>query len=268
MVCEGAGDSLMAVAWSGAGAHSAGAEPPLLALSSTSGMVYLGELSAAGGLVLRASWQAHELEGWAVAFSPHDARTLFTGADDAILKRWDLRMDPDAGGSNDESGGGDGGGGGGSAAVTVASNRRAHGAGVCCVAPSPVHEHIIATGSYDEKARLWDARSLRMPLGEVGCDGGVWRLRWHPQRSELLLAACMHAGFAVLRADAPSDAADAASPTALERVSTYCEHGTDSSLGYGADWAYRGAGTPADAPLVGATCSFYDQQCHLWTADL
>ena len=30
-------------------------------------------------------------EGWAVAFDCHDPNTLYTGADDAIFKRWDLR---------------------------------------------------------------------------------------------------------------------------------------------------------------------------------
>ena len=35
--------------------------------------------------------QAHDLEGWAAAFCPHDPNTVYSGADDGMLKRWDLR---------------------------------------------------------------------------------------------------------------------------------------------------------------------------------
>ena len=55
--------------------------------------------------------------------------------------------------------------------------------------------------SYDETVRVWDTRQLRAPLAEENGDGGgVWRLRWHPERPGVLLAARMHAGFTVLRA--------------------------------------------------------------------
>lgn len=44
------------------------------------------------------------------------------------------------------------------------ANRKAHTAGVCCVSSSPYQEHVVATGSYDERARLWDLRSASRPL--------------------------------------------------------------------------------------------------------
>jgi diphthamide biosynthesis protein 7 len=51
-------------------------------------------------------------------------------------------------------------------------DRRAHAAGVCCVAPHPAQEHLVATGSYDEAIRLWDTRNAARPVGKAqvcGC---------------------------------------------------------------------------------------------------
>ena len=82
MPCDDAGDACMGLDW------SLDLSQPRLALSGTSGRAYLGELTATG-LRQLATWQAHDLEGWAVAFDRHDGNTLYTGADDAILKRWE-----------------------------------------------------------------------------------------------------------------------------------------------------------------------------------
>ena len=237
MACEDAGDACMALDWSADGGR--------LAVSSTSGKIYVGQLEGGSDLSLTATWQAHDLEGWAVAFDPKDANTLYTGADDAILKRWDLRAAAEGG-----------------EPVALASNRRSHSAGVCCVAPSRDSEHLVATGSYDERARLWDARQLRAPLCETKCDGGVWRLKWHPQRPDVLLGACMHAGFAMLHVGGELVAgAEAQSEATLEIAARYEAHGTGQSLGYGADWCHAPA---ADGWLLGATCSFYDRALHVW----
>ena len=108
MACEDAG-VCMSLAWS---------DTPFtrLALSSTAGKVYVGVL-AEGGLRLLTAWQAHELEGWAVAFGFHDEHTLYSGADDGLLKRWDLRTAiVDEGGSGTPS--------------ATATNRKSHRAGV------------------------------------------------------------------------------------------------------------------------------------------
>ena len=252
MPCADAGDACMTLAW------GTDASALQLALSGTSGRVYVGQLhgaaGAADGLRMLSSWQAHDLECWAVAFDLTNPMTLYTGADDAQLKTWDLRCalsDAADGAGEDEEP---------AEPVALASNRRSHQAGVCCISPCPHRPHILATGSYDETARLWDCRMLKAPLGELGCGGGVWRLKWHPTRTDLLLAACMHAGFAVLRT--PTGAPEAAEATELEVVARYEAHGTGAALGYGADWSH--ARVADGGALLAATCSFYDRALHVW----
>lgn len=44
-----------------------------------------------GNLSLASEWQAHELEAWSAAFSRSDENIVFSGADDACFKAWDLR---------------------------------------------------------------------------------------------------------------------------------------------------------------------------------
>lgn len=86
--------------------------------------------------------------------------------------------------------------------------------------------------------------------GQVSAGGGTWRVKWHPTQPHLLAAACMHAGFVVLRAD----------PT-LGSLQVQEHYAHQRSLGYGVDWSR--AHLPAGG-LV-ASCSFYDRLLHLWT---
>ena len=100
--------------------------------------------------------------------------------------------------------------------------------------------------------------------------GGVWRAKWHPVDPELLLAACMYNGFAVLRVaggDAPC----------IETLCTY-EH-APGALSYGADWCHDaaasdssgggssdgGSSSASASCSLAATASFYDRQVHLWS---
>uniref|UniRef100_A0A8C4QZF1 methylated diphthine methylhydrolase n=1 Tax=Eptatretus burgeri TaxID=7764 RepID=A0A8C4QZF1_EPTBU len=105
-----------------------------------------------------------------------------------------------------------------------------HGAGVCSISSSPHQEHLLATGSYDEQVFFWDSRSLCIPLNKCEVGGGVWRLKWHPRRKGLLLAAAMHNGFHIIKHDQTDD-----SNSSCHVVSSYIAH---ESLAYGADWSW------------------------------
>ena len=138
------------------------------------------------------------------------------------------------------------------------SNAKAHGAGVCTAQSSPLREHLVATGSYDQHARVWDTRMPGAPVLSAAVDtgGGVWRVKWHPSDPALLLGACMHAGFAILRC--PEGAGE------IEVQERYDKHGGDN-LAYGADWqAGGGYGAGPGRGRAVATCSFYDQLVHVW----
>jgi len=79
---------------------------------------------------------------------------------------------------------------------------------------------------------------------------GVWRVKWHPHFPDLLVTACMHNGFHVLRLDAAQQA--------LHRESSFYHE----SLAYGVDW------NPAVGSAVVAACSFYDRLLKLWEVEL
>jgi diphthamide biosynthesis protein 7 len=75
--------------------------------------------------------------------------------------------------------------------------------GVCSIESNPEIENMLITGSYDENVRLWDKRMVQSPAMrfELGLGGFVWRLKWDPFDQQLILAACMHNGLMVIRAD-------------------------------------------------------------------
>lgn len=179
-------------------------------------------------------WKAHDFELWAASFDIQQPMLVYTGSDDCKFSCWDLREDP---------------------SQLVFQNMKAHTMGVCCIAKSPHDPNILLTGSYDEHLRIWDARSTSKPVNEssICLGGGVWRIKHHPHISGLVLTACMHNGFAIVKIQGDQ----------VEVVETYEKHG---SLAYGADWQGGDsfvAGSKKSSAI--ATCSFYDRLLRVWT---
>ncbi|KAF1794748.1 WD40 repeat, conserved site [Phytophthora cactorum] len=210
---------------------------PSICVSHSDGALSVWDI-ASQGIVQKAKWRAHDLfgspiEAWIAAFNCHDPNVLFSGADDAALKGWDLRA--------------------GTTAPTF-KNVRQYSMGVCSIQFHPHDERLVAVGSYDEQVAIWDHRSMTRPLAVYGAGGGVWRLKWHPaeSRKELLLAACMHNGFQLLEL--------AEDQTELRKAASYDRH---DSLAYGMDWWLHPAVLQAKAPVVGSA-SFYDHIFHAW----
>ena len=215
---------------------------PTIATSSSTGSVSVLTLSASSSsLSLLATCTPHLLEVWTCAFSPHCSTSLYSGGDDCLLFHVDTRSMQQP---------------------TLLTS--AHTAGVCCVLPSLTVSHLLATGCYDERVRVWDTRSMRRPLGEQRLNGGVWRLRWG--RSEdgcedvgRLLCCCMHAGMQVVEMTQGG--------AALRVVSEYYEH---QSLSYGGDWVTvqpRGVTDEKQHQQhfnAIVSCSFYDNSIRLW----
>ncbi|KAI9499584.1 putative WD40 repeat domain 85 [Zychaea mexicana] len=192
---------------------------PLIATSHSNGDLSLVKANETDWLVEH-QWHAHDLEAWIVAFNYWNPHTLYSGADDATLKVWDTRT-----------------------YQCTSTNRRQYMMGVTAMQSSPHNEHTLVTGSYDEHIHFWDTRNMRTPLSEVHTPGGgIWRLKWHPTRSDRLLSASMHAGAFVIDTENS------------QVVKSFLDH---RSMAYGADWSFQ-------QPDLVASCSFYDHIMHIW----
>lgn len=129
--------------------------------------------------------------------------------------------------------------------------------GVCSIQSHPLREFIFCSGSYDENVILWDQRHLRQPLREIPTGGGVWRLKWHPRDSNLLLAACMHNGWKVIDIDAG---------LGDEIIADYFS--PHESLAYGVDWCLWPGTEHSSRVYHICSCSFYDHMMSCWTCEL
>lgn len=212
---------------------------PQIAISHSNGTLTIVDLGQSQPQVCD-SGAAHELETWIASYDSWNPKVIYTGADDCQFCAWDTRQGLD---------------------TAVFRNKKTHTMGVCSIQTNPQVEHFLITGSYDENLRLWDMRMGTRPVMklEMGLGGGVWRLKWHPLDRGLVLAACMHNGFVLVRVDGD----------AMEVVEEYKGH---ESLAYGADW-YQGTwcNSEPERPVeknsvrsLAATCSFYDKALHVW----
>ncbi|KAL0840927.1 hypothetical protein ABMA28_014723 [Loxostege sticticalis] len=193
-------------------------DEPFVVVSDSAGSVTVLKVNS-DGLKKVGVWKSHGFEAWIAAFNYWNPDVFYSGGDDCLFKSYDVRV-PEG-------------------AVTT---NRCHEAGVTSVRSHVDVEHQLLTGSYDEKVRLWDTRSLKRPITETDVGGGVWRLKFHPYRSDIVLAACMYGGFRILRVG--------------DEVTVVCEYMEHESIAYGADWMFD------EEPLV-ATCSFYDCKMHV-----
>lgn len=203
-----------------------------MAVGLSDGSVSILSLGQSHLNILR-EWKAHDFELWAASFDIQQPMLVYTGSDDCKFSCWDLRANP----SN-----------------LVFQNSKAHKMGICCITKSPSDSHTLLTGSYDEYLRIWDVRSTSKPINEasIGLGGGVWRIKHHPTVPGVVLTACMHNGFAIVRFEGDQ----------VQVMETYDKHG---SLAYGADWQRGGPSAVGKKKLVIATCSFYDRLLRVWT---
>lgn len=177
-------------------------------------------------------WKAHDFELWATSFDIHQPNLVYTGSDDCKFSCWDLRDGP---------------------SKLAFQNTKVHKMGVCCIAKSPSDPNTLLTGSYDENLRVWDVRSISKPVIETSIclGGGVWRIKHHPFVPGLVLAACMHNGFAIVKIKGDE----------AEVMETYSKH---ESLAYGADWQREERSHGDKRTSLVATCSFYDRLLRIW----
>ena len=106
---------------------------------------------------------------------------------------------------------------------------------------------------------------LRSPLSTIPTGGGLWRLKWHPDpdRGNLLLAACMHAGMRVLDTGMGTERGEVGVGNAVGGTGIVANFTRHASMAYGADWC-RIPSSLRKPKAVIASCSFYDSLLCLW----
>ncbi|KAH8288257.1 hypothetical protein KR044_008981 [Drosophila immigrans] len=227
------GDDVPALALSLDWQRDEDADTVQLLVSDSLGNVHRLRYTSQGDLSSINYWHAHDFEAWTCAFDRWSRGVVYSGGDDCLLHAYDLRQEPEQ---------------------RVWTNR-AHGAGVTALLSHPELEHLLLTGSYDERLRVFDTRAMKRTIAELNLDGGIWRIKPHPKRSNLLLAACMYNNFSVV-----DMALNGELSANLNMLGAFMEH---ESICYGADWSPFIDSNVSDdykTRLHMATCSFYDHK--------
>ncbi|CAG9860278.1 unnamed protein product [Phyllotreta striolata] len=179
-------------------------------------------------LNLKESWYGHEFEAWIAGFYYYDTNIVFSGGDDSLFLKFDRRT-----------------------GLEPVFKNKSHEAGVTSFHSNSTKEYLVASGSYDEKIRLWDIRKMKTELNLIKMPGTLWRLKWDPFQHDKLLAACMLGGVHVVDISAEQS----------EIIGSYYEH---KNIAYGADWSYldndecdKHVGKTGQC-IIGS-CSFYDK---------
>ena len=208
-----------------------GEQTHLVAASDSRGGVCLYRVRAGKGEMEEVERrQMHDLEAWSVCMRERGAgdgrQRLYSGGDDGSVCGWEMGAEGD-----------------------MFRLRTGHcGVGVTAVATEEGREHELWTGGYDDMVRVWDVRAMKEAMCEVGVGGGVWRIKFHP-RKNLVLVAAMYDGFKVVERSGDE----------LRVVCDYQEH---ESLAYGACWL---PGLDRAGTATALTGSFYDCSVRLWS---
>lgn len=149
-----------------------------LAVSFSDGAVSIYELDSCKLHCIQ-TMQNHTLEAWSAVFDLNDANISYSGGDDCLLVKNDLRTQ------------------------SPASKNRYHTAGVTHFSTSKQNPDQFMSGSYDELICKWDSRQARRPLFELGLGGGVWRIQCENTVDTMprIATACMFKGFKFLHCD-------------------------------------------------------------------
>ena len=200
--------------------HFLCAEANGIVVTGQDGLVHHLKAGATGIQQIQSRKQ-HELETWCVEVSRMDSNLVLSGADDSLLRGWDLRT-PNA---------------------SPAFSNRSHEAGVISLACNPNKDVQLLTGSYDEHVRLFDLRHMKAPLLRSNRLGdGAYQLSWHSQKCGLFAVAAMRCGFPIFELK-DGDEGDEGEAAAFNALGGYCEaakEGSHGSLGYGISWQTLG----------------------------
>ncbi|XP_044253091.1 diphthine methyltransferase isoform X2 [Tribolium madens] len=194
-------------------------DEPEIVVSDSKGAIHRFKLRNSE-LIKAESWHGHEFEAWISAFYYWDPNIVFSGDDCRFLK-FDKRV-----------------------GLEPLSCNKSHEAGVTSMHSNAQKEYILATGSYDANARLWDIRHLKNCVSSVQMPGPLWRLKWDPHDRKYLLAACMLGGVHIIDSQNAN----------LEIIDSYYQH---KNIAYGVDWSHLPVNNSTNETLIGS-CSFYD----------